>query len=154
MLKSVKLQDLMDAFKRHSETLHEFSTAGFQQKLAKPWGELTIFTPKRAVRTGRILDIKAGKRLSLHYHEKKDETVTLYSGKAKLYLENNKGEVKVIDMELKSGYHIEANQKHRVEAEEDSILFEVSSADAGSTTRVEDDYNRIGKRETEEDWTE
>ena len=151
MLKSMKLQDLMDAFHRHPNTHRQFTTSGFQQKITKPWGELTIFTPKRAIRTGKIMEIKAKKRLSLHYHEKKDETVTLYSGKAKLCLENDKGEMETIDMELMSGYHIEAKQKHRIEAEEDSALFEVSSADAGVTVRVEDDFGRLGKRDAEED---
>ena len=146
MLKSMKLQDLMDAFHRYTKMHRQFSTAGSRQKIAKPWGNLTIFTPKRAIRTGKIMEIEAGKRLSLHYHEKKDETVTLYSGKAKLHLENNQGEIDIIDMKLMAGYHIEANKKHRAEAIEDSVLFEVSSADAGSTVRVEDDFGRLGER--------
>lgn len=151
MLKSMRLQDLIDALMRYPKVQRRFTTTGFRETIAKPWGKLTIFTPKRAVRTGRIMEIRAGHRLSLHYHEKKDETFTLFSGKARLYLDNDRGELETVDMEPMSGYQIEARQRHRIEAVEDSVVFEVSSADAGNTVRVEDDYGRLGVRSPDEE---
>ena len=51
------------------------------RKIDKPWGYEILFahTEKYA---GKLLFLKAGLRLSLQYHEVKDETLYLYQGKA------------------------------------------------------------------------
>ena len=113
-----------------------------QNKINKPWGHEIIFTPKGNPRTGKILFLKKGHKFSLQYHEQKEETLCLFKGKAKIWLENNQGEIEKINMKPKQGYHISINQKHRVEALEDCYLFEVSSPEKGTTVRIEDDYNR------------
>ncbi len=113
-----------------------------QKKLDKPWGYEIIFTPQDNPRVGKILFIKGGHRFSLQYHKEKEETLCLLKGKAKIWLENENGEIEKRLMKLKHGYHIEANKKHRIEALEDCFVVEVSSPEQGTTVRVEDDYNR------------
>ena len=118
----------------------------YAQKVNKPWGYEIIFTPPNLSRVGKILFIKKGYRLSLQYHDQKEETLCLFQGKAKIRLEDEKGEIKTLYMKPQMGYTILKGQKHRLEALEDSFVFEVSSPEKGTTYRLEDDY----QRETEE----
>lgn len=120
----------------------KFSTQPFGEKVTTPWGEEVIFTPNNLHRTGKLLTIKAGKRLSFQYHDQKEETMCLLSGKVLLWIENQAGEIEKIPMELQKGYTVEPMQKHRLEAIEDSLLVEASSPEIGTTYRLDDDYNR------------
>ena len=53
-------------------------------KVEKPWGFEIILTPENLGRVGKILFVKKGERLSLQYHDQKEETLCLFSGKALL----------------------------------------------------------------------
>jgi len=124
-----------------------FSTLPFQEKIEKPWGYEVIYTSNGTNHAGKILFVKAGKKLSLQYHDEKQETLCLFSGKAILWLENQKNEIEKIDMELQKGYAIVPFQKHRIEAIEDSFVLEASTPETGTTVRVEDDYKRPDETE-------
>ena len=126
----------------------KFDLTPHQQKVQKPWGEEAILTPKDLPYAGKILFVKAGKKLSLQYHDQKKETLCLYSGKAIIWLENNEGVIEKIPMQIGFGYTDTPPQKHRIEAVEDSYLIEFSSPEAGTTFRIEDDFKR--PNETEE----
>lgn len=115
--------------------------------MEKPWGYEVVLTPKDSERTGKILHLNAGGRLSFQYHDTKVEVMALFSGKAVIWLEDDKGEIQKIPMELKKGYLIVPPQKHRVEALEDSDIFEVSSPEKGVTYRLSDDYTRPDETE-------
>lgn len=125
-----------------------FSTIPFHQKIAKPWGYEVIFTPRHLPRVGKILFVEAGKRLSLQYHDSKEETLCLLTGNAVIWLEDEQGEVRRLAMERHKGYTISLMQKHRLEAVEDSFVVECSEPEKGNTFRLEDDYAR--GTETEE----
>jgi len=114
----------------------------YSQKINKPWGYEIVFTPKNLERVGKILYIKKGCRLSLQYHDQKEETLCLFQGKAKIWLEDEKGQIKTLYMKPQMGYTILKGQKHRLEALENSFVFEVSSPEKGTTYRLEDDYRR------------
>lgn len=124
-----------------------FSTEPFSKKITKPWGEEYIFTPEGLERTGKILLVKAGKRLSFQYHDEKEETLSLFSGEALFLLENAAGEIEKIPMQKFSGYTVRIGQKHRIEAIQDSYLIEVSSPEKGTTVRIEDDFDRNDETE-------
>jgi len=119
---------------------------GVSKKIPKPWGYEIIFTPSNLERVGKILYVKKGHRLSLQYHDKKEETLCLVSGKAKIWLENSQGKILHLPMKLKVGYTVLSGQKHRIEAIEDSCIVEVSSPEIGQTFRIEDDYGRRTER--------
>lgn len=125
-----------------------FSITPFQQKIPKPWGFEVIFTPRHLARIGKILFIEAGKRLSLQYHDSKEETLCLLSGNAIIWLEDEEGDINRVTMEVHKGYTVSLMQKHRVEAVEDSFIVECSEPEKGNTFRLEDDYAR--GTETEE----
>ena len=120
----------------------------FQKKVLKPWGEEIIYTPENLERTGKILHIKKKHKLSLQYHDQKEETLCLFSGNAIIWLENDQGEVEKKVMEPMKGYTVLQGRKHRIETIEDCFVLEVSSPEKGNTFRIEDDFAR--PHETEE----
>ena len=126
----------------------DFSVVPYQMKVDKPWGYELLLTPEESPVTGKILHLDDGKRFSLQYHDKKIETLTLFKGEAKIILENEKGEVEEIEMEINKGYLIKPMQKHRCQGVKDCLIFEVSTKEEGETVRLEDDYGR--GTETEE----
>jgi len=142
MAKSLDLQELLAVLKRRPCTNWPFTTVAFQQRVAKPWGEEIIYTPSSAQMTGKLLNVKAGSRLSFQYHEKKQETMMLHSGRAVLWIENASGKIEKIPMEPLHGYVVQPLQKHRIEAIEDSVILEASTSEQGTTVRVDDDFAR------------
>ena len=134
--------------KIYSQGNSRFQIEPFSKMVEKPWGYEIILTRPELKMTGKILFIKTGGKLSLQYHEEKEESLCLFSGKAVIWLENSQGKIEKVPMELQKGYLILPNQKHRIEAEEDSFIFEASTPEKGTTHRIEDDYQR--GMETEE----
>ena len=126
----------------------KFSTTPFQTHVDKPWGHEIIYTPAEAPAIGKILHVKAGKKLSLQYHDEKAETLCLISGEGKLILSDSNGKQQEITMEKEKGYFIRPGQIHRIIAVSDIIVIEPSTAETGNTFRLEDDYSR--PTETEE----
>ena len=115
----------------------------------KPWGREIWFahTDKYA---GKILEISKGHRYSLQYHEKKRETQYIYSGQVNLIYGTDKDDLQ--EKILNPGDKIEVHPYtiHRLEALEDSQVFEVSTPDLDDVVKLEDDYGRTGKGNNEE----
>lgn len=126
----------------------KYSTESFQTKVIKPWGYEIIYTPSEAPAVGKILNVTAGKRLSLQYHDEKIETLCLVQGEAMITLLGHDGQTNEIPMELDKGYFIQPGQIHRVRAITDIVFIESSLPETGNTFRLEDDSGR--KTETEE----
>jgi len=116
------------------------------KKVEKPWGYEIIFahTEKYA---GKVLFIKAGHRLSLQSHAKKEETFYIYSGRLRMVLEDEQGERSV---ELRPGdsQHLLPGVRHRPEALEDTTVFEVSTPELEDVIRYSDDYGRTTEEES------
>ena len=113
------------------------------QKTEKPWGFELLFahTPKYA---GKVIFVRKGHRLSLQYHEKKDESLYVYEGKALLEIEGGNGQL--VSNVVKPGdcIRLPPFTKHRLEAIEDTTLFEVSTPELEDVKRLDDDYGRVG----------
>ncbi len=111
------------------------------QKTEKPWGFELLFahTPKYA---GKVIFVRKGHRLSLQYHEKKDESMYIYEGKALLETEGSDG--RLVSTVLQPGQRISIPPltRHRLKAIEDTTFFEVSTPELDDVVRVEDDYGR------------
>lgn len=105
-------------------------------KTDKPWGYEFLFahTDKYA---GKILFVRAGERLSLQYHEKKDETLYIYSGEVLVIIDKNP-----IILTLGQIIHIPPLTKHRIHALKDTTIFEVSTPELDDVVRFDDDYGR------------
>jgi len=113
------------------------------RRVDKPWGYELIWA-ETAAYVGKILHVKKGHRLSLQYHQIKEETMFLLSGRVTLVYENDKGQLEEIDMKPGQAQHIQPLRKHRLVAVEDSDMAEVSTPHLGDVVRLEDTYGREG----------
>ncbi len=111
------------------------------QKTEKPWGFelLWAHTPKYA---GKLIFVKKGHRLSLQYHEKKDESIYIHEGK--VLVETEGGDKRMYSLTLQAGQFlwIPPGTRHRIQAIEDTTIFEVSTPELEDVRRLEDDYGR------------
>jgi len=87
----------------------------------------------------------AGHALSLQYHNRKDETIYLWSGR--LLFEIQEGE-RLVRHEVSPGqpFHVTPGTVHRMTAIEDCDVFEVSTPELDDVVRLEDRYGREDKR--------
>jgi mannose-6-phosphate isomerase len=115
------------------------------KRVEKPWGyELWWARTDRYV--GKILHLAQGESLSLQYHNVKDETILLQSGR--LLLETgDKGErdqLRRIEMKPGDVFHIPPGTLHRMTGMEDCDILEVSTPELEDVVRLEDRYGRAG----------
>jgi len=110
----------------------------------KPWGKEIWFahTDKYA---GKILHITKGHRYSLQYHEKKEETQYLYKGKVKLIYGTEEASLQEKILNPGDKFDVRPYTIHRLEALEDSEIFEVSTPELDDVVKLHDDYGRNGK---------
>jgi mannose-6-phosphate isomerase len=111
-------------------------------RVDKPWGyELHWATTDRYV--GKLIHVNKGHALSLQYHNRKDETIYLHSGK--LLFEVKDGDA-MVQREMKPGdrIHVPPPTIHRMTAIEDCDIFEVSTPELDDVVRLEDRYGRQG----------
>ncbi|TAH34053.1 cupin [Candidatus Saccharibacteria bacterium] len=119
-----------------------FDTSPYVKRIEKPWGyELHWVRPGEPY-IGKLLHVNAGARLSLQLHDLKQESWLLISGQAAVIWEDSSG--KLIETELQPGwgYSTRIGQKHRLKGITDADIIEVSTPEAGTTYRLEDDYAR------------
>jgi len=114
----------------------------YQKIVRKPWGFEIIYTPDEAPAIGKIINVNAGQRLSLQYHDKKIETLCLIKGEATLTISDHDSKINEIGMELNKGYFMSPGQIHRVSAKTDITFIEASTPEIGNTYRLEDDTQR------------
>ena len=120
----------------------KFNTVPYIKKIDKPWGYELHWAPGGMAYMGKVLHIDAGKRLSLQVHDEKQETYWLVNGECDLIIENSQGEMETIKMQKGYGYTTFVGQRHRHHAVTDCDVVEASTAEAGTTWRLEDDYER------------
>ncbi|MEN9723919.1 MAG: hypothetical protein RJB38_1905 [Pseudomonadota bacterium] len=112
-------------------------------RVEKPWGHELIWGKTKDY-VGKLLFIKKGHKLSLQYHEVKEETIYLQSGKMTFVIENDRGELENVSLVPGEGHHIPTGKKHRMIADEDCVVFEVSTPHLQDVVRLEDGYGRTG----------
>ena len=110
------------------------------KRVEKPWGyELWWAQTDRYV--GKLLHVKAGHRLSLQFHRKKDETIHVQSGRLLFVVDEGAG---LVEREMKPGesFHVKPLMKHRMVAITDCDVLEVSTPELDDVVRLEDRYGR------------
>jgi len=113
------------------------------RRVDKPWGEELIWALTDRY-CGKIIVIDAGRRLSLQYHERKDEWIHVLSGRLRLELDDEAGVLRLRELGVGDGAHVQVGRRHRYEAIERCELIEVSSPEIDDIVRLEDDYGRQG----------
>ena len=113
-------------------------------RVEKPWGyELHWAKTDRYV--GKLIHVTKGHALSLQYHNVKDETIYLHSGRLLFELEQG-GQMQQREMQPGERVHITPKTVHRMTALEDSDIFEVSTPELHDVVRLEDRYGREGTK--------
>jgi mannose-6-phosphate isomerase-like protein (cupin superfamily) len=112
--------------------------------IKKPWGYEKLFALTRQY-AGKFLVINKGHRLSLQYHEKKDETLYVLSGTLRLTIGDAKYEIVKI-LTNNAVFHMPPKTIHRMYAVRKCVLVEVSTPHLDDVVRLQDDYKRETKR--------
>lgn len=152
-----KAEILVSGVTRVQEKDEVFSVTkkGDHYKVSKPWGHEIWFNGEHPDYCLKEVFVKAGNRTSLQYHNKKEETNVIISGKAKLFYKENdtKHNDDVVPEDLGttelnpiSIVHITPGVLHRIEALTDVLIFETSTPFLDDVIRVQDDSNRADGR--------
>ena len=123
-------------------TLDRFSFE--PRRVEKPWGWELIWAVADAY-VGKVLFVRAGESLSLQYHEEKDESWYIESGRARLEL-GDVGQEPLDEDVVTVGacFRYRPGTVHRITAIEDTTILEVSTPHLDDVVRLEDKYGREG----------
>jgi mannose-6-phosphate isomerase len=112
------------------------------RKVDKPWGHEIIYAHTGRY-AGKILFIRAGSRLSLQFHETKEETIYVLDGELDFVVDES-GKLVTRRLRPGEGYHIQPHVRHRMIGATDCRIAEVSSPELNDVVRLEDEYGRAG----------
>ncbi|MGC1853687.1 MAG: cupin [Solirubrobacterales bacterium] len=110
--------------------------------IEKPWGNELWFALTEQY-AGKVLHVRAGQRLSVQYHQKKDETSLLLSGRLRLSQGPSVDSLATTELVAGAVWRSEAGQVHTIEALEDATVVEVSSPELDDVVRLADDHGRV-----------
>ncbi len=122
------------------------------KRIDKPWGH-EIWWALTEHYAGKVLHVEAGHRLSLQYHERKDETVYLLRGDMRYWVKRAEGAGErapdasgLEDVHLTAGeaFRITPFTVHYMEAITDCDILEASTPDLDDVVRIKDRYGREG----------
>lgn len=102
----------------------------------KPWGR-EVWWAVTDRYAGKVLEVRAGHALSLQYHREKLESLFFRRGAGTLIL----GEERIA---IREGLAVTVHPGvlHKVIADSDLEIFEVSTPELEDVVRVQDDYGR------------
>ena len=111
-------------------------------EIPKPWGSELWFahTDRYA---GKILRVRAGARLSIQYHEAKDETSYVLSGRVIVSQGDTAERMGARELGPGESWRNPPLLVHTLEAVEDAEIIEVSTPQVADVVRLEDRYGRM-----------
>ena len=117
------------------------------RKVEKPWGWELVWA-ETGHYVGKVLFVKAGESLSLQFHNEKDESWYVQSGRAELEL-GDAGQTVLNSEVVAAGacFRYRPGTVHRVTALEDTTILEVSTPQLDDVVRLDDRYGRAGTSE-------
>ena len=114
------------------------------RRVEKPWGYELIWA-HTDIYVGKVLFVKAGESLSLQYHEEKDESWLIQSGRARIELGSVSDETFAEEVVGPgAAFHYVPGTVHRITAVEDTTILEVSTPHLDDVVRLADSYGREG----------
>jgi len=114
----------------------------------KPWG-FEIWWAHTDQYAAKLLHVEQGHRLSLQYHQHKDESSYLFSGHVRLSKGPGIDELETTLMHPGDCWHTRPGEVHTVEALEPSQILEASTPQLEDVIRLMDDYGRASDRSPE-----
>jgi mannose-6-phosphate isomerase len=113
------------------------------KRVEKPWG-YEIWYAYTDQYVGKIIHVNRGCRLSLQYHELKDESSYLLRGKLLLTRGPAKDALTVTEINEGHTWRNQPGVIHTIEGLEDSDVLEVSTPHLEDVVRLDDLYGREG----------
>lgn len=113
------------------------------RKVDKPWGHEVWFADTDHY-AGKILHVEQGQRLSLQYHERKDESSYLLSGRLLLVHGPSADDLTETVLEPGAAWRVRPGEVHTIEALEAAVVVEVSTPHLDDVVRLSDSYGREG----------
>jgi mannose-6-phosphate isomerase len=113
-------------------------------RVDKPWGHEIWWAHAPGLYVGKTIHVDAGHKLSVQYHEYKDETSMLQSGRMWLYRGQSADSMTKTEIGPGHVWRNEPGVVHTVEAIEDAVFVEVSTDHLLDVVRLEDGYGREG----------
>lgn len=110
--------------------------------VTKKWGSERWLLYENSPFAVKLLNLKAGFRTSLQYHEKKEEFLLMLQGHVKMYYADETKTLKVVELQSGDMAHIKPGLIHRVEAITDATYAEASTMELDDVIRLEDDFGR------------
>jgi mannose-6-phosphate isomerase len=111
------------------------------RQVDKPWG-FEIWWAHTDAYAGKLVHIDQGNRLSLQYHQRKDESCYLLSGRVRLIKGPTMEELEESELGPGACWRNQPGEIHTVEAVETSVLIEASTPQLDDVVRLLDDYDR------------
>ena len=113
------------------------------RRVDKPWG-YEIWWAATDQYVGKILHVNRGHRLSLQYHELKDETSYVLSGRLILVQGDSLDSLSERVVSVGDVWRNRPGTIHTIEALEDSDVLEASTPHLEDVVRISDNYGREG----------
>ncbi len=110
--------------------------------IKKPWGQEEVIEINNRYMMKK-LTMLSGHRCSTQYHNIKQETIYVLSGKLKISCGSEIDELEENIYEGGATITIPPKLIHRMEAIEDSVYLEASTPEMDDVVRLEDDYKRV-----------
>ena len=114
------------------------------QRVDKPWGHEEWFALVDGKFCGKAIHVSAGHSLSLQDHERKEETISVQSGRLRVEIGPHESQLEEFDLEPGESIHITPGIRHRVTALVDTVMLEASTTEVTDVVRLEDRYGRQG----------
>lgn len=111
------------------------------REIPKPWGSELWFARTDGY-AGKILRVQAGCRLSIQYHEAKDETSYVLSGRVTVSQGDSAERMTSRELGPGESWRNPPLLIHTLEALEDSEIIEVSTPEVEDVVRLGDRYGR------------
>jgi mannose-6-phosphate isomerase len=115
---------------------------GLPHEVSKPWGSELWFAHTERY-AGKILRVDAGARLSIQYHEKKDETSYVMSGRVIVSHGDSAESMTARELGPGESWRNRPMVVHTLEAVEDAQIIEVSTPQLEDVVRLQDRYGRM-----------
>ena len=112
-------------------------------KIVKPWGYEELLV-NNGVYVVKKLFVRKNERLSLQLHKSKKETWLVWKGKGEIVLGTETIEFEI--KELPKIIDIPAGTIHRVCADTDTYIYEVSTPELEDVVRLQNDYGRVDRK--------
>jgi mannose-6-phosphate isomerase-like protein (cupin superfamily) len=116
---------------------------GLPREVSKPWGSELWFAHTDQY-AGKILRVRAGCRLSVQFHEEKDETSFVLSGRVIVSQGESPDTLTTLELGPGDSWRNSPLVVHTLEAVEDAEIVEVSTPQLEDVVRLEDRYGRTG----------